>query len=78
MPRFTMCTCRLPQDKIGGFWEVTRHELDDKRAELRVKDRDIEELQDKHAAELRVGAVGGSGGWSCGMVLWTGRASGGG
>ena len=51
---------------------MTRRQLDEKRGELRVKDRDLEELQDKHSVELkvRVGAGGrraAGGRWVQGM-----------
>ncbi|GAB4818648.1 hypothetical protein N2152v2_005694 [Parachlorella kessleri] len=45
---------QLERDKITSFWDITKRDLDDKRAELRIKDRDMEELQDKHAVELKV------------------------
>lgn len=45
------------QDKIQTFWDITRRELDSCRAELRNKDRDMEDLQDRHQVELKVGRL---------------------
>lgn len=38
------CT-HLPQDKIHNFWDVTKRELGDRKTELRLKDRELEEVQ---------------------------------
>jgi hypothetical protein len=43
-----------PQDKISSFWEITKKELEDKRAELRNKDREMEEMEERHAVEIKV------------------------
>ncbi len=42
------------QDKIQSFWDITRKELDSSRAKLRNKDREIEDLQDRHQVEIKV------------------------
>ena len=42
------------QDKIQTFWDITKRELDSCRAELRNKDREIEDLQDRHQVEIKV------------------------
>lgn len=42
------------QDKIQSFWDITRRELESCRSELRNKDRDIEDLQDRHQVEMKV------------------------
>ncbi|XP_066998435.2 dynein regulatory complex subunit 4 [Anabrus simplex] len=44
----------LERDKLRTFWSVTRKHLDDCRAELRNKDRSIEELKMRHHDELKV------------------------
>ncbi len=33
------------QDKIQAFWNITKRELGDHKAELRVKDKELEEAQ---------------------------------
>lgn len=40
-------TLPLPQNKIQAFWDITRRQLGDARAELLVKDRELEEEEVK-------------------------------
>lgn len=42
------------QDKINAFWEITKRELEDRRAELRNKDREMEEMEERHQVEIKV------------------------
>ena len=42
------------QDKINTFWEISKKELDDRKAELRNKDREGEELEERHQVEIKV------------------------
>ena len=42
------------QDKIHSFWEISKQELDDVKAELRNKDREMEELEERHQVEIKV------------------------
>ncbi len=42
------------QDKINAFWEITKKELDDRKAELRNKDREMEEMEERHQVEVKV------------------------
>eukprot|EP00967_Tisochrysis_lutea_P019171 scaffold21757_cov18-Tisochrysis_lutea.AAC.1 len=42
------------QDKINAFWEITKKDLDDKKAELRNKDREMEEMEERHQVEIKV------------------------
>lgn len=42
------------QDKINSFWEITKKELEDKKAELRNKEREMEELEERHQACLQL------------------------
>ncbi|XP_033220335.1 dynein regulatory complex subunit 4 isoform X1 [Belonocnema kinseyi] len=43
---------QLERDKLRTFWEITRHQLDEARATVRNKEREKEELSEKHEAEL--------------------------
>ena len=45
---------QLERDKIHSFWEITKQELDDVKAELRNKDREMEELEERHQVEIKV------------------------
>eukprot|EP00798_Chlamydomonas_sp_ICE-L_P007219 gene7219-326_t len=45
---------QLERDKINAFWEITKKELDDRKAELRNKDREGEEMEERHQVEIKV------------------------
>ncbi|XP_062996933.1 dynein regulatory complex subunit 4 [Elgaria multicarinata webbii] len=45
---------QLERDKIHTFWEITRRQLDEKKAELRNKDREMEEAEERHQIEIKV------------------------
>jgi len=45
---------QLDRDKINTFWEITKKELEDRKAELRNKDREMEELEERHQVEIKV------------------------
>nr|CAH7717294.1 unnamed protein product [Callosobruchus chinensis] len=44
---------QMERDKIRTFWEITRNELDECKAKLRNKDREIEEAAEKNEEELK-------------------------
>lgn len=45
---------QLERDKIHTFWEITRRQLDERRAELRNKDREMEDAEERHQVEIKV------------------------
>ncbi|GLC38346.1 Dynein regulatory complex subunit 4 [Pleodorina starrii] len=45
---------QLERDKINAFWEITKKDLEDRRAELRNKDREMEEMEERHQVEIKV------------------------
>ncbi|XP_011148989.1 dynein regulatory complex subunit 4 isoform X2 [Harpegnathos saltator] len=45
---------QIERDKLRTFWEITRHQLDEARAMVRNKEREKEELEEKHEAELKL------------------------
>ncbi|KAJ9601822.1 hypothetical protein L9F63_000004 [Diploptera punctata] len=45
---------QLERDKLHTFSEITRQQLDEKCAELRNKDREIEEAEEKHQMEIKL------------------------
>mmetsp|Transcript_67360 Transcript_67360/g.140347 ORF Transcript_67360/g.140347 Transcript_67360/m.140347 type:complete len:557 (-) Transcript_67360:135-1805(-) len=45
---------QLERDKINTFWEITKKELEEKKAELRNKDREMEEMEERHQVEIKV------------------------
>lgn len=56
---------QLERDKIHTFWEITRRQLEEKKAELRNKDREMEEAEERHQVEVKVSGVGLGGDVSC-------------
>ncbi|XP_065156662.1 LOW QUALITY PROTEIN: dynein regulatory complex subunit 4-like [Atheta coriaria] len=44
---------QLERDKLRTFWEITRNELEEAKAKLRNKDRQIEESSEKNEEELK-------------------------
>lgn len=45
---------QLERDKTHSFWEITRRQLEEKRAQLRHKDREMEEAEERHQVEIKV------------------------
>eukprot|EP01006_Ploeotia_vitrea_P066816 TRINITY_DN95786_c0_g1_i1.p1 TRINITY_DN95786_c0_g1~~TRINITY_DN95786_c0_g1_i1.p1 ORF type:complete len:457 (+),score=91.42 TRINITY_DN95786_c0_g1_i1:76-1446(+) len=45
---------QLERDKINAFWEISKKELENVKAELRNKDREIEEMHERHQVEMKV------------------------
>lgn len=45
---------QLERDKIRSFWEITKQQLEECRAELRNKEREMEQKEDEHQAESRL------------------------
>jgi myosin heavy subunit len=45
---------QLERDRIYSFWDITKKDLEQSKAELRNKDREIEEQQEQHQVELKV------------------------
>lgn len=45
---------QLERDKIHTFWEITKRQLDEKKADLRNRDREMEEAEESHQTEIRV------------------------
>ncbi|CAF5198249.1 unnamed protein product, partial [Rotaria magnacalcarata] len=44
---------QLERDRISTFWEITKRQLDEKKAELRNKDRELEDAEEQHQAEIK-------------------------
>lgn len=45
---------QLEKDKVNNFWEITKHQLEERSAELRNKEREMEEAEERHRLELKV------------------------
>ncbi|XP_031361724.1 dynein regulatory complex subunit 4 isoform X1 [Lonchura striata] len=45
---------QLECSRIQSFWEITRRELEESKAELRNRDRQMEEAEERHQLEIKV------------------------
>lgn len=45
---------QLERDKIRTYWEITKQQLEECRAEIRNRDRELEEKEDEHQGENKV------------------------
>lgn len=45
---------QLERDKIHTFWEISKRQLEESRAELRNREREMEELGERHSVEIKV------------------------
>jgi len=45
---------QLERDKVNTFWEITKRQLEEKKAELRNKDREMEDSEERHQVEIKV------------------------
>ena len=45
---------QLERDKVNTFWEITKRQLDEKKAEIRNKEREMEETEERHQVEIKV------------------------
>ncbi|XP_062923550.1 dynein regulatory complex subunit 4 isoform X2 [Mobula hypostoma] len=45
---------QLERDKIHTFWEITKRQLEEKKSELRNKDREMEDAEERHQVEVKV------------------------
>ncbi|KAF7699371.1 dynein regulatory complex subunit 4 [Silurus meridionalis] len=45
---------QLERDKIHTFWEISKKQLEEKKADLRNRDREMEEAEENHQTEIRV------------------------
>lgn len=45
---------QLERDKVNTFWEITKRQFEEKRADLRNKEREMEESEERHQVEIKV------------------------
>ncbi|KAG9342022.1 hypothetical protein JZ751_018340, partial [Albula glossodonta] len=44
---------QMERDKIQAFWDITKRQLEERTSDLRNKDRELEELEENHQAEVK-------------------------
>lgn len=47
---------QLERDKVNTFWEITKRQLEERKAEIRNKDREMEDAEERHQVEIKVAA----------------------
>ncbi|KAJ3593661.1 hypothetical protein NHX12_005995 [Muraenolepis orangiensis] len=45
---------QLEKDKVYSFWEIVKRDLEERKAELRNRDRETEEAEERHQVEIKV------------------------
>jgi len=45
---------QLERDKVASFWDITKQQLDESKAAIRNKERELEDEQEKHQVEIKV------------------------
>jgi len=45
---------QLERDKVNTFWDITKRQLEETKALVRNKDREIEDAEERHQVEIKV------------------------
>ena len=45
---------QLERDKVNTFWEITKRQYEERKADLRNKEREMEEAEERHQVEIKV------------------------
>lgn len=45
---------QLERDKVNTFWEITKRQLEEHKATVRNKERELEDAEEKHQVEIKV------------------------
>lgn len=45
---------QLERDKVNAFWEISKKQLDEVKATIRVKERELEDAEERHQVEIKV------------------------
>ena len=45
---------QLERDKVNSFWEITKKQLEESKATIRVKERELEDAEERHQVEIKV------------------------
>lgn len=45
---------QLERDKVNTFWDITKRQLDEVRATVRNKERELEDAEERHQVEIKV------------------------
>ena len=45
---------QLERDKVNSFWEISQKQLDEARATVRNKEREVGDSEERHQVEIKV------------------------
>ena len=45
---------QLERDKVNTFWEITKRQLEESKATVRNKERELEDAEERHQVEIKV------------------------
>lgn len=45
---------QLERDKVNTFWEISKRQMEEGKAEMRNKDREMEDAEERHQVEIKV------------------------
>ena len=45
---------QLERDKVNTFWDITKRQLDESKATIRNKERELEDAEERHQVEIKV------------------------
>ena len=45
---------QLERDKVNSFWEISQRQLDEARATIRNKERELGDSEERHQVEIKV------------------------
>ena len=45
---------QLERDKVNSFWEISQKQLDEARATIRNKEREVGDAEERHQVEIKV------------------------
>ena len=45
---------QLERDKVNTFWEISKRQLEETKATVRNKERELEDAEEKHQVEIKV------------------------
>ena len=47
---------QLERDKVNGYWDISKRQLEEARSTVRNKERELEDAEERHQVEIKVGA----------------------
>ena len=45
---------QLERDRVNTFWDISKRQLDEARATVRNKERELEDAEERHQVEIKV------------------------